>query len=318
VGELLAVSALVMFSLSIILTKVASARVSLDLGFLVAVTVNVMFASILVAGQSALRPEPLQVDVSALLLFSLAGFFSTYLGRWFLYDSVVKLGPSRASAFQTSNPAFTVVIAWLVLGERLGSMDIAAMLIILVGLYLTSRRSPQRELAPTNHQPLAQEAPHVEQGLSGLHRRFPILESGVLLALLGALAYAMSNVLRGAAIENWNEPLVGALAGAIVGLVFYIALGSAARRFLNSVGSLDRKGLCMYAVSGLLTISAQTCMIASMRYLPVSIATVITLSTPVLVIPVGFFLLKNREGITLWTILGSIAVLAGIGTILLT
>lgn len=316
-GELLAVSALVMFSASIILTKVASARISLDSGFLVSVAVNVVFASLLVSAQLILRSEPLRVDAYALLLFAIAGFFSTYLGRWFLYDSVVKLGPSRASAFQTSNPAFTILIAWLILGESLNPVDIAAMITILVGLYVTSRRSPKRELAPTNRS-LAEKTSHVKQGLFGHRRPFPIFESGVLLALLGALAYAVSNILRGVAIESWNEPLVGALAGAVVGLVFYIGLGSRARRFMSNVGSLDQKGLCIYAVSGFLTISAQTCMIAAMWYLPVSIVTVITLSTPVLVVPAGFFLLKNREGITLWTILGSIAVLAGIGTILLT
>jgi drug/metabolite transporter (DMT)-like permease len=120
------------------------------------------------------------------------------------------------------------------------------------------------------------------------------------------------------AIEDWNEPLVGALAGALAGLIIYVALGSGARRFLSGVGDLDRKGLYLYAVSGILTICAQACMIAAMRHLPVSIATVITLSTLVLVIPAGYFLLKNREGITLWTVLGSAVVLTGVGTILLT
>ena len=93
-GELLAVSALVMFSSNIVLTKVASARMSVSLGFLVAVTVNVLFAFLLVAAQLALRQAPLRLDISALLLFFIAGFFSTYLGRWFLYDSVVRIGPS--------------------------------------------------------------------------------------------------------------------------------------------------------------------------------------------------------------------------------
>ena len=313
-GELLAVSALVMFSSNIVLTKVASARMSVDLGFLVAVTVNVLFASLLVATQLALRVAPLRLDTAALLLFLLAGFFSTYLGRWFLYDSVVKLGPSRASAFQTSNPAFTAVIAWFLLDERLGAVDIAAMATVLVGLYLTSRRPPERGIKGTA-QPLTHDR---LQELPRHRRTSPLRNVGVLLALSGALAYAVSNVLRGVAIEDWNEPLVGALAGALTGLVSYAVLGSGARRFLSSIRSLDRKGLYLYAVSGVLTICAQACMIAAMRYLPVSITTVITLSTPILVIPAGYFLLKNREGITLWTVLGSAAVLTGVFTILLT
>jgi drug/metabolite transporter (DMT)-like permease len=318
VGELLAVSALVMFSSNIVLTKVASARMIVSLGFLVSVTVNVLFAFLLVAAQLALRQAPLSLDISALLLFFIAGFFSTYLGRWFLYDSVVKIGPSRASAFQTSNPAFTALIAWFFLDERLGPVDIASMVAILVGLYLTSRRPPERGIGAVV-QPVAQDATQNGPQSPPKHRRTsPLLDSGVLLALSGALAYAVSNILRGVAIDEWNEPLVGALAGALAGLVSYVAVGSGARRFLRSVGGLDRKGVYLYAISGVLTICAQACMIAAMWYLPVSIAIVITLSTPILVIPAGYFLLKNREGITLWTVLGSAAVLTGVGTILLT
>ncbi len=306
-----------MFSSNIILTKVASARMSVNLGFLVSVTVNVLFASLLVAAQLALRQAPLRLDISALLLFFIAGFFSTYLGRWFLYDSVVKIGPSRASTFQTSNPAFTALIAWFFLGERLAPMDTVAMVAILVGLYLTSRRPPERGFEATV-EPLAQDTIQDQpQGLVKPRRPSALLDPGVLLAIGGAMAYAVSNILRGLAIEDWNEPLVGALAGALAGLVSYVALGSGVRIFLRSVGGLDRKGLYLYALSGVLTICAQACMIAAMRYLPVTIATVITLSTPILVIPAGYFLLKNRERITLWTVLGSAAVLMGVGTILL-
>ena len=75
--------------------------------------------------------------------------------------------------------------------------------------------------------------------------------------------------------------------------------------------------MLVYALTGMLTISAQVCVIASMRYIPVSIANLITLSTPVLVTPASYFLLKNREGITLRTIFGSTLVLVGINIILL-
>ena len=225
---------------------------------------------------------------------------------------------SRKRKFQTSNPAFTALIAWFFLGERLGAVDIAAIVAILVGLSLTSRRPPERGIE-ANVQPVDQDAIQDWPQSPPKHRRTsPLLDSGVLLALSGTLAYAVSNILRGVAIDDWNEPLVGALAGALAGLIIYVALGSGARRFLRSVGDLDRKGVYLYAVSGVLTICAQACMIAAMWYLPVSIVIVITFSTPILVIPAGYFLLKNREGITLWTVLGSAAVLTGVGTILLT
>ncbi len=320
-GELLATLALAMFSTNIIVTKIASARVAVGLGFLVSVIVNVLFAFLLVAGQLAIRHEPLRVDLSALLLFALAGFFSTYLGRWFFYDSVIRLGPSRASAFQASTPMFTVLIAWFVLDETLATIDVAAAVIILLGLFLASRRpidhrldSPDRSL---------ERGPGIESGREKIrstlrHGLHLTARSGVFLALFGAFSYAVGNVLRGLAVRDWNEPVLGVLVGAAVGLAAYLLLGSEARSFPSTLKRANRGGLYLYAISGVLTILAQACMVAAMRYSPVSIVTLITLSTPVLVTPLGYFLLKNREEVGLRTVVGSAAVLAGIAVILLT
>jgi drug/metabolite transporter (DMT)-like permease len=316
-GELLAILALTMFSTNIILTKVASARVAVSLGFLVAVIVNVLFASLLVAIQVTIRQEPLRVDLSALLLFALAGFFSTYLGRWFLYDSVVRLGPSRASAFQASNPMFTVLIAWLVLGETLTRTDVAAAVAILLGLFLASYRPPERGSDLVGQTP--ERSPREEKTRSALSHGVRLtVSSGAFLALFGAFSYAVSNVLRGSAIRDWNEPVLGVLIGAVVGLIAYVLLGSEARGFLSKLKHVNRRSIYLYAISGVLTVLAQACMIAAMRYAPVSIVTLITLSTPVLVTPLGYFLLRNRERIVLRTVVGSAAVLVGIATILLT
>jgi drug/metabolite transporter (DMT)-like permease len=316
-GELLATLALVMFSTNIILTKVASARVAIGLGFFVAVVVNVLFASLLVAVQVAFRQEPLRMDVAALLLFALGGFFSTYLGRWSFYDSVVKLGPSRASSFQASNPMFTALIAWLVLDEALKGIDVAAAAAVLLGLILTSHRPSERNPGsprrPFGRIPVGQAT----RRPSG-HATRSLVRSGVFLALFGSLSYAISNVIRGMAVRDWNEPVIGVLVGAIVGLVAYTLLGSEVRGLRGKLKGADRTGLCMYVVSGVLTILAQACMVAAMRYSPVPIVALITLSTPVLVIPLGYFLLKNRERIVPRTVAGSVVILAGIAAILLT
>jgi drug/metabolite transporter (DMT)-like permease len=316
-GELLATLALMMFSANIIITKVASARVAVGLGFLVAVVVNVVIASLLVAIQLTVRQEPLRVDLSALLLFALAGFFSTCLGRWFFYDSVVRLGPSRASSFQASNPMFTVLIAWFLLGETLTGLDVAATVTILLGLVLASHRPPERRSDSSSH-PLERRSGKRKTRRSLNHGVRFVVSSGVFLALFGAFSYAVGNVLRGLAVRDWNEPVLGVLVGAAAGLVAYVLLGSEARGFLSKLKRANRTSLYLYAISGVLTILAQACMVAAMWYSPVSIVTLITLSTPVLVTPLGYFLLKNRERIGPRTVVGSAATLAGITTILLT
>lgn len=316
-GELLAVSALAMFSVNIIITKIASARVEVALGFLVAVVVNVGFATAIVALQTLVRADPLTIDTLALLLFALAGFFSTYLGRWLLYDSVVRLGPSRASAFQSSNPLFTAIIAFFVLDERLHGIDLLAAAAILVGLVLANRRPPELVPDPAPAQAPPQDSDRHETGGNVARLTSAAFASGGILALLGAFSYAVGNVLRGVAIESWNEPVLGVLVGAIAGLLAYAILGSGSRNAMRRLRLADRGGLLLFVCSGALTVVAQACMVGAMRFVPVSVVTLITLSTPVLVLPLGYFALNNREQLQPSTVLGSIMILAGVAMILL-
>jgi drug/metabolite transporter (DMT)-like permease len=308
-GELLSLLALVAFSANIITAKVASGRLDVQFGFLIAVLVNVIFSALLLASQFAFfRQEPFYWSTKGLLLFALTGFFSTYVGRWLFYDSVVRLGPAKASSFQVSNPLFTVLIAWVIFDEDLTAVGVLAIAVILLGLFLVS------------YVPRAFSG-RSELGAARVVHVWPVftafVRSGAFLALSGALAYAIGNVLRGAAIREWNEPIMGALIGATVGAALHLALNSNARHLIDRVTRADRAGLLLFIGCGVLTICGQIFVIASMHYIAVSIANLITMSTPVLVTPLSYFLLKNEEGITFRVVSGIVLVLAGITAILL-
>ncbi|WP_166397697.1 EamA family transporter [Rubrobacter marinus] len=143
------------------------------------------------------------------------------------------------------------------------------------------------------------------------------MQSGIFLAVAGAAAYAVGNVLRGAAVQNWNEPILGGLIGATAGLIMHLSTSSMTRRFWSLLQGADRVGIFLYVLSGTMTVTAQICAIGSFHYMPVSIANLITLSTPVLVTPLSYFLLRNQEGINFLTVLGSVLVLSGITAIIL-
>ena len=77
-GELFAVAALVMFSLNIILTKLASNRLNLNAGFLISITVNLAFSAAVFLIELTLRRDPLMFNGFAIAMFMLAGACSTY------------------------------------------------------------------------------------------------------------------------------------------------------------------------------------------------------------------------------------------------
>jgi drug/metabolite transporter (DMT)-like permease len=144
-----------------------------------------------------------------------------------------------------------------------------------------------------------------------------IMRSSLLLGLASSLAYAVGTVLRGTGIRSWNEPVLGALLGAATGLVLHAIASPEIRQLRATVKAADRRGMLLYVISGVLTISAQICSIWSLRYIPVSLSNLITLCTPLLVIPGSYFLFRNSESMTYRTWLGAAMTIAGIAMILL-
>jgi drug/metabolite transporter (DMT)-like permease len=89
--------------------------------------------------------------------------------------------------------------------------------------------------------------------------------------------------------------VLGALVGAVCGLALNLAFSSGKSELVNRLRTASPSGVCLYALIGVCTISAQMFMIASMRYIKLSVATLVTLCTPILVFPLGRRLFKNND-----------------------
>lgn len=311
-GELFAAAALVLFSVNIILTKAAAARLNLNLGFLVSVSVNVLFAALLFFVQLVWRDDSVVWQQKGFYFFLLAGAFSTWLGRWFFLESVVQFGPSRASIFQITSPLFTAVFAWTFLSEALQPLELAGMGLALAGLLLVMPGAGVSRAVPAEAQKFAGST------VAGRGEPGRLLQSVLVLGLGSSIAYSLGNIFRGAAIRNWDEALLGALIGASGGLLLHAAFSRDKKQLIGRLRKADRRGVLMFAISGVLTISAQTCLILSLKYIPVSVAALITLCTPLLVFPMSYLLFKNSEKITALTMLGGALTLAGVALIVVT
>lgn len=307
-GYLLSFGALLLFTVSILVTKAASSRIPLALGFVIATIVNVVFSALVLAVQFSLRGCDFRWHSQAFLMFAAAGAFSTYLGRWFFYESVVRFGPAKASIFQVSSPLFTALMAWLLMGERLRPLVALGMLMTIAGLMLVSYKPgffARRSAAETGQ----------GSGAAGLGEM--VLKSVFLLGAGSSFAYAVGNVLRGLAIRSWPEPIAGALIGAVAGLVLHLVFSRDKAGLPARLRAVDRKGAFFYALIGVCTISAQICVIAAMRFIPLSVVTLITLCTPVFVFPASHFLFKTKGEFTLATLLGSTIALLGVAIIVM-
>jgi drug/metabolite transporter (DMT)-like permease len=289
-----ALLALGLFAGNAFLVRPATARLEQEIGFLVVLVSNVAFGAVLVVLDRIADPAPLRVDPVALAVFAVAGVFTTYLGRRGYFHSLQALGPSRATAMQNSTPLFTVLVAWLLLGQALGWVELLLMAAIVYGLYLTgsSARRRSRGSAPP-----------------------AVPWRDVLVALAAAAAYAVGNVLRGGAVERWHEPIIGAFAGAVAAVLVYTAVHISPRRLVRRLRAAPRDGVLLWTGCGAVMICAQAALIAATAYLPVAVAVAISSATPVIVIPISVLLLGNRERVGVQVAAG--AALVGVGAIAL-
>ncbi|HVE51690.1 MAG TPA: DMT family transporter [Casimicrobiaceae bacterium] len=307
IGESLALAAMLMFATNILVTKAASARLDVGTGFVISVVVNLLVAALAFAIELALRGDRIEWDLTGVVLFALAGVCATYLGRFFFFGAIAKLGATKASLFHVSSPAFTALIAWVFIGESLRWPTVVAIVATMIGLLLI--------IVPSFDMLLGRgESARAAMALGAKIKVW--LASGFVVGVGATLAYSVGNVLRGASVRQWNEPIAGAMLGAAAALLLQLAFGSH-RQLSKRLRDADRAGKRLYAVGGVLTITAQMCMIASMRYIPVAVATVITLCTPLIVIPASYWLMRSEERIGLRTLAGAALTIAGMAIIVL-
>jgi drug/metabolite transporter (DMT)-like permease len=316
-GEALALLSLLLFSCNVLVVTVAGPRLGHNIGFLLALGSNVVFSGLLVLGQHAVLGRGIEVQWAPLAMFAIGGLLTSYFGRRLFFLSVQSIGPSRAASLQITNPVFAGVISWIFLDEVLGPSAIAFITAVLVGLYLTTRV------------PVARKVP-VAVGADGEGTRPPDVESArsvarfdglpkreVALALIGAFSYAVGNVVRSSGVRDWNEPILGGFVGAVAGTLAYLVLHTKVRSVVEAVRGADRIGIWLWTLSGVLTISAQVCLMAATRHIPIAVGVVVSAALPVFVIPASVLLLKNKEAVTGRTALGGLLILAGVAGLLL-
>jgi len=255
----------------------------------VVLATNVLFPAALFGVELSVRAAPYAWEWKGAGLFAIGGVVGTFLGRRFLFDTVKLLGPSRASVFHSTAPAFALIGAWLLAGEVLGAYEIALMFVVWTGLWLTQPRAGSlQSLAPE------------------------VLRRGFAAGLLTVAGFGFGNVLRGLAMREWNEAALGTVVASLAALACQFAVTRDWARVGAQLRGADRTAILLYAGCGVFTSLGSIFIALAMTRIEIALAVLVVHTTPLVIFPVSVFLLKNREELTPRTLLGACLVLAGI------
>lgn len=269
-------------------------------GSLLAAAAGVPVGLAVSVGQLALGEGTQMPSMRAVLLFAAAGVFSTYLGRWLVFESIGRLGPSRAAALQCVSPLFTALFGWLFLDQLLGPLGVLGITIGILGLVAMSLGG---QAQPTRH------------GTHVVARQGGFVFASLLVGLTSAVAYSGGHVTRAMGVHDWNEPLLGATIGAVAG---FAALLVGSRKQLGAhlrEIATHRFGAAIYLGVGALQFLAQALVIASMKYIPAAVAGLISMATPLVVIPISYFVLRKQENLTPAVVFGIFVTVSGIAIV---
>jgi drug/metabolite transporter (DMT)-like permease len=242
-----------------------------------------------------LRNAPFAFQWKGAAWFALSGVVGIFFGRRMLLDSIRTLGPARTSVLHSSSPLITLIAAWVLVGERLGAYELGLITLVILGLWIT--QAPGR-------------------GALGEPRR-AVLERGMIFGLLLIVGFGTGNALRGLAMRAWSEAIFGSLLGTGAALLCQAASIRSWPKASTQLFGADRRGLALFAASGIATACGSILTTSAMGYVEIAIATLITFTTPLVVFPVSVFALGNREGLNARTVAGAAMVLAGVALLAL-
>lgn len=288
-GVTYALLAMMAFATNIIITRYAVARLPVEAGFFIVLATNVLFPAAIFAAELGLRAEPWSWHWKGAGLFAIGGVIGTFLGRRFLFDTVKLLGPSRASVFHSTAPAFALVAAWLLAGEVLGAYELALMAVVWLGLWLTQPRA------------------------GSLHAVTPeVLKKGLAAGLLTVAGFGFGNVLRGLAMREWHEAALGTVIASLAACACQIVVTRNWPKIAAQLRGADRRAILLYTGCGVFTSLGSIFVSIAMTKIEIALAVLIVHTTPLVIFPVSVWLLRNREELNARTVLGASLVLAGI------
>jgi drug/metabolite transporter (DMT)-like permease len=241
------------------------------------------------------QPLPFSADSSRWFWLSISGIIGLSLGDAFLFQSLVSVGTRIGSLLLSLAPIFGSIIAWIFFGEVLSILQVTGIALALAGI----------AWVVASHQ----EPPDTPRG----HTR-----RGVIFGILAGLGQAVGLVLSKQGMSGGFSPFQANDIRMLAAVGFSWALATIAGKAGSTFQELRGKP----RILGLLALGAfvgpvlgVVSSLLAIQYIEIGIASTLNALTPVIILPISYFVLKEKVG---WqAILGTILALAGVAVLFL-
>ncbi len=226
-----------------------------------------------------------QLTALATFYFILGGLFGVVLGRSALYLSIKRLGSARASTFKNAAPVITVILALVFLREFVELERWAGIALVTMGLMLVGRMVRQQTSEP-------------------------VTLSGLAIASLAPIFYGIRPIFSKLGLNLSPLPLDATFIGYITAVSLYLAY-FVFKGQLTAIRA-DRMSAFLFAAGGLLQVFGLLLLNFALERAEVTVIYPISASAPLVTFLLSYTVLKNVERLTLWDLIGTASVVAGV------
>jgi DME family drug/metabolite transporter len=219
--------------------------------------------------------------------FVVAGIFSPALVRWLYFVSLDRIGPSVSSSILATGPAFTAVIALVLLNEAV-TLQIGLGIVIIIGGIVIFERDM-----------------HNGAGFGNRSRK------DLIFPLLSALFFSFAIVTRKMGLNILDSPLFGVTVGFGTSLVIYLIVCLVSKKLRASI-AIKKADLPHFIAAGLSLTAAWLTMFYALALGDAVIVTPLASLHPLFVLVLSYFFLGKVEKITKGILVGACVVVAGI------
>ena len=223
------------------------------------------------------------------LWLGLSGLVGFVFGDLFLFKSFTIIGSRFSMLIMTLVPPMTAFFGWIILGERLNSLNLAGMILTFGGIALAifSRKNGTEKL------------------------KLKLAPSGIFYALGGSLGQALGLVLSKVGLRDY-DPFAATQIRVIFGIAGFALVVTMFRRWQGVATSLkDRPGMKSLSLGAFFgPFLGVSFSLISVKFAKTGIASTIMALTPVFILLPSYFLYKQK--VTLAELAGAIISVGGV------
>lgn len=222
-----------------------------------------------------------ELDWVAVAYFAISGVFALGIGRLLYFMAVGRLGVAVSSAIIGSNPLISTFLAIFFLGEKIVLSTFIGVILVVSGVYLLSGAGDES-----------------------------FRSRALVIPILSATSYALSNVIRKAGLNIQPDAILGAQVGAVAGtLSFFLYLAATGR--LSEIKA-KRRSLGYFSASGLSSSLGWIALMMAMQRGTVAVVTTIVFSYPLFSLLLSWLFLRGQEDLSRNVVIGCVIIVVGV------